>query len=98
MNATDDESRLLKGRGGSLQGYNAQAVCTEDQVVVAAEVTQAANDVQQLAPMLDATRSTLAAAGVEEQPEALVADAGYWRIENGSILDAPELFIAVAKH
>jgi transposase len=100
VNTTDHESRLLKGRGGPVQGFNAQAVCTEDQVVVAAEVTQAANDVQQLAPMLDATRSTLQAAGISDQPEALVADAGYWRIENvnGSIPDAPELFIAVAKH
>lgn len=100
VNTTDHESRLLKGRGGSVQGYNAQAVCTEDQVVVAAEVTQAANDVQQLAPMLAATNTTLDAAGVEARPETLVADAGYWRVENvnGSIRGAPELFIAVAKH
>ncbi len=99
-NTTDHESRLMRGRGGPVQGYNAQAACTEDQVVVVAEVTQAANDLEQLPVMLDATSATLAAAGIADRPEVLVADAGYWRMENvnGSIRDAPELFIAVAKH
>ena len=51
-------------------------------------------------PMLAATNTTLAEAGIAARPETLVADAGYWRIENvnGSIPNAPELFIAVAKH
>jgi len=99
-NVTDPDSRLMRGRGGSLQGYNAQAVCTADQVIVAAEVTQAANDLEQLPVMLAATNDTLTAAGIGARPDTLVADAGYWRIENvnGSIPDAPELFIAVAKH
>lgn len=67
---------------------------------MAAEVTQAANDVDQLAPMLAATRATLASAGITAPVQALVADAGYWRALNvdGSIPDAQELFIAVAKH
>ena len=87
-------------RGGRVQGYNAQAACTADQVIVVAEVTQAANDLEQLPTMLTAVGDTLAAAGIAQRPDALVADAGYWRIENvnGSIVDAPELFIAVAKH
>ncbi len=99
-NTTDNESRLMRGRGGSIQGYNAQAACTADQVVVAAEVTQQTSDLEQLPVMLDATNATLDAAGIDDRPEALVADAGYWRIANvdGSIPDAPELFIAVAKH
>jgi hypothetical protein len=50
--------------------------------------------------MLLATRTTLAAAGITAPVQALVADAGYWRAANvdGSIPNAPELFIAVAKH
>ena len=50
--------------------------------------------------MLDATNTSLESAGVSARPEVLVADAGYWRVQNvnGSIPDAPELFIAVAKH
>ena len=99
-NTTDPDSRLLQARGGSLQGYNAQAVTTDGQIIVAAEITQAINDLEQLEPMLDATHRTLAAAGIHDRPEALVADAGYWRAENvnGSIPAAPELFIHVARH
>lgn len=90
---------MLLARGGSLQGYNAQAVTTDGQIIVAAEVTQAINDVEQLEPMIDATHRTLAAAGIDRRPDALVADAGYWRASNvdGSIASAPELFISVAR-
>jgi hypothetical protein len=63
-------------RKGSLQGYNAQAVTTCEQVVVAAELTQQANDLQQLQPMLAATAATLAAAGIAERPGTLLADCG----------------------
>jgi transposase len=99
-NLTDPDSRVLIGRHGRLQGYNAQLVTTAEQIIVAAAVTQAANDVEQLAPMLSATRDTLAAAGISDEVEALVADAGYWRASSvdGSIRNAPQLFIAVAKH
>src|SRR5690606_15274187 len=38
---------------GFVQRYNAQAVVTEDQLIVAAAVTQEANDVGQLHPMLE---------------------------------------------
>jgi hypothetical protein len=98
-NTTDPDSRLMVGRAGTIQGYNAQAVTTAEQIIVAAEVTQAVNDIEQLEPMLHATGRSLAAAGIEERPEALVADAGYWRASNvdGSIINAPELFINVAK-
>jgi transposase len=53
-NVTDPDSRFLHTRNGAVQGYNAQAMVTEQQVVVAAALTQDANDVQQLAPMLQA--------------------------------------------
>jgi hypothetical protein len=39
-NVTDPDSRLVRTRKGSLQGYNAQAVTTCEQVIVAAELTQ----------------------------------------------------------
>jgi transposase len=98
-NVTDPDSRLVHTRKGSLQGYNAQAVTTCEQVIVAAELTQQANDLQQLGPMLTATTVTLAAAGVPERPDTLLADAGYWTIANlTEIEDAPELPIPPAKH
>jgi transposase len=86
-------------RKGSLQGYNAQAVTTCEQVIVAAELTQQANDLQQLDPMLAATTATLAAAGIAERPGTLLADSGYWTIANLTALaDAPELLIPPARH
>jgi Transposase DDE domain len=98
-NTTDPDSRFLHTRNGSVQGYNAQAVTTLEQVIVAAELTGEANDVHQLDPMLAATATTLAAAGIAERPEAALADSGYWSIENvTAIPDAPELFIPPARH
>jgi hypothetical protein len=46
INTSDPDSRLIKGpRGrGFLQGYNAQAVANEHQIVIAAEVMTAAPD------------------------------------------------------
>jgi transposase len=98
-NVTDPDSRLVRTRKGSLQGYNAQAVTTMQQVVVAAELTQQASDLHQLRPMLHATAASLAAAGVAERPGRLLADCGYWTIANLTQLpDAPELLIPPAKH
>jgi transposase len=98
-NVTDPDSRLVHTRKGSLQGYNAQAVTTMEQVVVAAELAQDANDLQQLQPMLAATAATLAAAGIAERPGTLLADSGYWTIANLTQLpDAPELLIPPARH
>jgi transposase len=97
-NVTDPDSRFLSTRKGSVQGYNAQAVVTEQQVVVAAALTQDANDVQQLAPMLQAVDQTLAAAEIPDRLGTLLADAGYWSIANlSAIPDAPQLLIWPSK-
>jgi hypothetical protein len=98
-NVTDPESRLVPTRKGTVQGYNAQAVVTEHQVVVAAELTQQASDLQQLDPMLQAVDQTLAAANIDQRPGMLLADSGYWSIANlTAIPDAPDLYIPPAKH
>src|SRR5208283_966590 len=54
INLTDEDSRIMPVAGGGFeQCYNAQAVVTADSLlVVAADVVQAANDKQQLEPML----------------------------------------------
>jgi hypothetical protein len=70
-----------------------------EQVIVAAELTDEANDVHQLDPMLRATAATLAAAGIDDRPQAALADSGYWSIDNlTTIHDAPELLIPPARH
>jgi hypothetical protein len=68
VNTTDPDSRFVRGNGRTLQGCNAQAAATLGQVVVAAELTQQANDLQQLAPMLAAIATTLTSAGIDARP------------------------------
>jgi transposase len=98
-NATDPDSRFMHTRRGSVQGYNAQAVTTCEQVIIAAELTQQANDLQQLDPMLAATAATLAAAGIPQRPGRLLADSGYWTIANlTAIQNTPDLLIPPARH
>jgi len=85
INITDPDSRLLKAPRGYVQGYNAQVVTNENQIVIAAEVTVDPGDFGHLGPMVDAACQELAAAGVTETPGVAVADAGYWhqaQIEN----------------
>ena len=66
-----------------IPAYNAQAVTTEDQIVVAAEITTEGGDFEQLEPMVAAAERELEDAGVDERPEVVLADAGYW--SNGHI-------------
>ncbi len=72
-NFTDPESRIMKSNEGFIQAYNGQiAVEPEFQLIVGQLVTQAANDKEQMRPMIEA---------IEEQsgqrPNELLADAGY---------------------
>jgi len=98
-NVTDPDSRIMKTRSGYVQGYNAQAVVTEDQIVVAAAVTQEANDVHQLQVMLTAAQENLEAAGSRKAIGAVLADAGYASEANLGAADpeGPELFVATTK-
>jgi transposase len=77
-NSTDPHSRKVKTPRGYMQGYNAQAVTTREQIVLAAEVTITSSDATHLAPMITAACEELHAAGITEPPEIVVADAGYW--------------------
>jgi hypothetical protein len=61
-----------------VQGYNAQAVATEDQIVIAAEVTVDSPGFGHLEPMIRAAQTELERAGVERAPDVVLADAGYW--------------------
>jgi transposase len=78
VNTTDPDSRSIPLGFGFVQGYNAQAAVNEQQIVLAAEITNSSTDFSQLAPMVTATLQELERAGVSELPEAVAADAGYW--------------------
>jgi len=98
-NVTDPDSRIMKTRSGFVQGYNAQAVATEDQIIIAATVTQDENDVNQLLPMIDNANTMLEGVEVEEPIKTLSADAGYFSETNvtGAPPGGPDLFIATKK-
>jgi len=99
-NTTDPDSRIMKARQGYVQGYNVQAVVSQDQIIVAVGVTQEANDVQQLKPMVETLERTLEAADIEDRPRTVLADAGYWseaNLDTCSKLPGPELLIATSK-
>ena len=98
-NPTDPDSGIMKTRHGWVQGYNAQAVVTPEQIILAAEVTTEANDVQQLNPMLDLAQAVVEAVmGEDAVLGAAVADAGYWSEANAdSQTEECELFIATRK-
>jgi len=79
VNITDPDSRVMRTKGQpTIQGYNAQAAVTENQIIVAAEITTASSDFGHLEPVFEAALRDLERAGVSERPGVLVADAGYW--------------------
>ena len=77
INLTDEESRIMPVAGGGFdQSYNAQAVVdTESMLIVAAQVSQASNDKQQVEPMLEKVRANPEGLNA---PEILLADNGYF--------------------
>jgi transposase len=78
VNTTDPDSRPIPIGFGFVQGYNAQAAVNEQQIVLAAEITNVSTDFSQLDPMVTATLDELGRAGIDQLPEAVAADAGYW--------------------
>jgi Transposase DDE domain len=78
INLTDPDSKNMKAFRGYVQGYNAQAVTTRGQIIVAAEIATDGLDTAQLDPMIAAAERELEQAGVNGRPEVVLADAGYW--------------------
>jgi transposase len=81
INTTDPDSRNVKTPRSYTQGYNAQAVVNDEQIVLAAEVSASSPDFGHLEPMVKATKRELQAIGVTETPGVAVADSGYWNEE-----------------
>jgi transposase len=86
-NVTDPDSRVMKTRTGLIQRYNAQVMVTEEQIIVATDVTQQASDKLQLQPMVQQTRTNLA---VLERPATIgtvLTDARYYSETNGRSME-----------
>jgi hypothetical protein len=87
INFTDPESRIMKASNkGWDQCGNAQAVTNAHQIILAADVTDQANDVRQTVPMVDQARANLDAAGVDEAIKSALGDAGYYSETNATDL------------
>ncbi len=85
-NFTDPESRIMKSNEGFVQGYNAQVAVEPDfQLIVGQAVTQAANDKEQVVPMIE-TMETQSG----QRPEAILADSGYCSEKNLEHLESAE--------
>ena len=78
-NFTDPESRIMKtGNGSFEQAYNCQAAVEgSHQIILAAQVTQEANDKRQVVPMMKQVEKNLG-----EKPQAALADNGYYSEAN----------------
>ncbi len=95
-NVTDPDSRIMKTRKGYVQRLNGQAVTTEEQIIVAEDVTQEENDKQQLHPMLEQTEANRQAIGMKEKTGVALADAGYCSDENFTKKPAGDVELLVA--
>ena len=85
-NFTDPESRIMKSADGFVQGYNAQAAVEPGLgLIVGQLVTQAANDKEQLQPMVEAIEHQSG-----QRPEAILADSGYCSEANLAYLESAE--------
>ena len=99
-NVTDPDSRIMKTRSGYVQGYNGQAMVTEGQIIIAAELTMEENDVKQLIPMIEKAEENIAALELNDETIGVVlADAGYCSDTNMEKTepDGPECIIATKK-
>jgi len=83
VNVTDPDSRQIKTNAGFawVQGYNAQAVVTEDQIVSRRRSRTTPRTSVSSSQWSTATEVELAQAGVTDTPGVAVADAGFWNEE-----------------
>jgi len=112
-NITDPDSRLMPVRGGGfIQGYNAQNVTSEDELIIATELTDDPTDMAWFEPMMraaDAAAALIQAHRPAPDPGSgdggadgggigqALADAGYCS-EANLTCDGPDRLIAVGKH
>lgn len=97
-NTTDPHSRIIAHASkGVMQGYNAQAAATQEQIVVAADVAATTNDQPHFVPMATAVTENLTDAGHTGTVGVFLADAGYWTAANGTTDVGADVLIATRK-
>ena len=110
-NITDPDSRLMPVRGGGfVQGYNTQNVTSEDELIIATELTCDPTDTAWFEPMLRAAEDAAALIAAHHPPPPprgagtasngiglFLADAGYCS-EHNLTTAGPDRLIATGKH
>jgi IS5 family transposase len=93
-NFTDPDSRIMARNGAFLQAYNAQAVVSEAQIIVAHAVTNQPPDQEHLMPMLERVRQHCGTL-----PAQVTADNGYLSEANIAYCEAQgvDAYVAVRK-
>jgi transposase len=78
LSRTDQDARWLRERGGHfVLGYTAELAVTDDHLIAAVRVTQQQSDNDSLLPMVDQLEQRL-----QTSPEAVLADSGFFSLEN----------------
>ena len=95
-NITDPDSRIMTTKDGWVQGFNAQTIANKHHIVLAVDVSQNANDVELLEPMNERLAQTFDAAGITDEVELELADAGYCS-EHNLTCPGPDRLIATQK-
>ena len=83
LSRTDEDARFLRQRGDRfVLGYSAEIAVSDDHLIVAQRVTQNATDNASLIPVLDQTGQRCG-----RPPDAVLADSGFFSIDNLSQLE-----------
>lgn len=77
-NITDPDSRFMKGISETVKAnYNVQVAANESQIILAANISQKANDREELVPMIEKVENN-----TQEPVKEVLADCGYSSYEN----------------
>jgi transposase/IS5 family transposase len=87
VNLTDGDAKLMKTSDGGIRpAFNAQVAVEANQIIVAADISQNADDGASLAPMIEQSRKNL-----EEDEDTILADGGYYSASNMQYIEAEKL-------
>jgi transposase len=87
---SDPESRYLRQRGGFCLGYTAEVAVSDDHLIVAQRVHQGTNDNGSLEAMTEAVEGECG-----ECPEAVLADCGYYSMDQIRAVQARGIEVCV---
>lgn len=94
---TDPDASMMKTNEGFHYAYNAQVVVDEEsQVILTTKVTQSATDINELIPMVEATKESLEKANLTRSPRVYLADAGYCSEANLTYLTETKVTALIA--